>query len=169
MTNKLAQRKLHRRSVVDTAGGQFFAYEADGHVVYVDDDGNLFFDTEGKQPVADEHITTLVTQQMLQDSRVFDARIKLSEQHSGGSGLLARALRWHLDYNGGEIHPLNKDGINFYQVGRNASHQFFVGYNDGKQFVLSVCCDWDEEQQDTVIEERVREVDSWDGCYLGHL
>ncbi len=169
MGTPLAERTLQRRSVVDTAEGHFHSYMVDGHEIFVDDDCQMFFDPHGLQPVHDEALVNMVTAQMLKDMNVHVARMKLAEKQSDGNDILAEALRWHLAFTGGAVQPLEKDGITFYQVGRNASHEFFVGFKDGQRYVLSVCCDWDEDLQEAVLEENVRAVDTWDNCYLGHL
>jgi hypothetical protein len=72
-------------------------------------------------------------------------------------------IAWHLEFTGGPISPKVFSGIIFYLVGRNASHYFYIGLSDGKKYVRSAAVDYGEEH-----DEHIREVESWQGQYLGH-
>jgi len=85
---------------------------------------------------------------------------------------LAEVLRWHLEYMRykGDLEdpPVVRDGVAFYQVGRNASHYFFAGVDsDGRKFICTVGDSCDENGELTVVEH-VYEVDTFSGHYLGH-
>ena len=68
----------------------------------------------------------------------------------------------HLNYTGGvEQSPTLVEGIEFYSVGHNASHNFYIGYKDGQKWRLSYCLADDEDAQ------HLTKVDHFDG-YYGH-
>lgn len=169
MRTPLAERKLHRRAIVSTQSEDLFVYEVHGEQIFADDNGCLSYDTAKKDPVVDESTASVVLAQMMQDGRVVSARRKLAQKQAGGSGLLARVLGWHLEFTSGHMQPCPEGDLTFFQVGRNASHEFFVAIDDGQPHVMSICCDWDEEKQEAVIEKRIRKVNTLSACYLGHL
>lgn len=128
------------------------------------------------------------------DFEIAAARCALAAERAHGDELLAIAIRTHLEYTGGRLDaPEVVDGIAFYAVGRNASHEFAIGTKDGKCYVRSSgeefltaedAAAMDPEalaaiRRDRLIvedadgiffaESRVREVaPGWQGCYLGH-
>src|SRR3989344_3481943 len=60
---------------------------------------------------------------------------------------------WNRAYNGGKDvdDPHIRNGIEFWRVGHNASHEFHAGAMDGKRFRYSVDCavdyeDWPEKR-----------------------
>ncbi|MEK7481169.1 MAG: hypothetical protein AAB633_00260 [Patescibacteria group bacterium] len=88
-------------------------------------------------------------------------------------------MAWHQEFmrhrGGRDGRPdVQEDGVEFYQVGRNASHNFFVGVDmEGRKFVRTVGgggCDEDADGRLVWYEDKesVYEVVGFDGHYLGH-
>ena len=76
-------------------------------------------------------------------------------------------LRKHKEFVGDQphrAHVMQREGIKFFIVGRNASHDFFIGTKDGKRFILS----FGEGPDEGSYRYRMEEVESWCGRYLGH-
>ena len=81
-----------------------------------------------------------------------------------------------------EPHSSEHDGIDFYRVGHNASHEFYMGYKDGKFYAGSFGdsyvgpregCDCDslticEDEGHIIWEFSHREVPEHNWGYLGH-
>ena len=89
---------------------------------------------------------------------------------SNGDSVLQRIIRAALGFtNSFEPSTTEHDGITFYHVGRNASHEFYLGRKDGKTF--KYCCGesgrTDDEGYD-IPETNISECpnDSWG--YVGH-
>lgn len=85
----------------------------------------------------------------------------------------AEILRWHEEYvhywEGRKSRPMVCRGVEFYQVGQNASHDFFVGADaDGRKFIRAVGEEACDENGDPIVVEHVYEVVTFDGHYLGH-
>jgi hypothetical protein len=70
--------------------------------------------------------------------------------------------------------PMMMDGVEFWMVGRNASHQFFIG-KVGHAFLKYSVGEgaWDDEGFCTKLDEHIRAYNSFDelvkNAYLGHL
>ncbi len=85
---------------------------------------------------------------------------------------LAEIRRWHGEFvryrsYGGP--PVMRNGVRFYQVGRNASHEFFIGVDaDGQRYVHAVGENGWDENDNPIIGERIYPVESFAGHYLGH-
>ncbi|MBN2096741.1 hypothetical protein JW752_05120 [Candidatus Peregrinibacteria bacterium] len=74
-------------------------------------------------------------------------------------------LCWHLEYTQGQIRPIEKEGIIFYQVGHNASHEFYAGVKEDRKYKYTVGENYDEEGN-FYPDEKIYEVDEWG--YMGH-
>ena len=63
-------------------------------------------------------------------------------------------------------------GVTFYQIGRNASHEFYVGQM-GKFFLTYSCGEGFEDEEGNIeMDESIRVYSSLEdmtGAYLGHL
>ncbi len=70
-----------------------------------------------------------------------------------------------MEYNHGRIEPYPVEGIVFYQVGRNASHEFYAGAKDGRRYTFTSGEDYDEDGNFRP-DKRVYEVEKWG--YMGH-
>lgn len=80
--------------------------------------------------------------------------------------IIAEVKKMHKEFVGEHAYRakvVEHEGVTFSIVGQNASHDFFIGTKDGKRFILSVA-NWEDGSS----EECCREVDSWEGEYLGH-
>ncbi len=75
-------------------------------------------------------------------------------------------LCWHLEYEHGQIRSVEKKGITFYQVGHNASHEFYAGAKEGRKYKYTVGEDYDEEGN-FCPDEQIYEVEEWG--YMGHF
>ena len=94
----------------------------------------------------------------------------LAEQLHAGNPQAVEMFKAHLDFNDGDVDsdPLEYNGVVFYQVGRNASHQFFFGMKDGQAYRYSCGEGWeDEETGKWELEELFDPVDDFSG-YCGH-
>ncbi len=113
----------------------YIAREENGvHQVFRRDDNSGEF-----VEVADEFIRESSVQ-LLRHHHVFLQTRTRQLQHraaelSNGDKLLGRVMEAHLAYsNGRPSSPSSVDGIDFYVVGRNASHEFYLGTKDGRMF-----------------------------------
>ena len=70
------------------------------------------------------------------------ARAKImAERLFQGNTLAEEFLRWHMEFQGEARvteSPYMVDGIPFYQVGRNTSHEFFAGMRDGQLYRCAI-------------------------------
>lgn len=75
-------------------------------------------------------------------------------------------IPWNIKFNGGESpdEPFIVDGIRFWIVGRNASHEFCAGTKDGKRYSLTV----GEGRVEGEYYRRLEEVEDFTG-YYGHF
>lgn len=85
---------------------------------------------------------------------------------------LKEILEWHGEF---MRHRKGRDctavaqGMKFYQVGQNASHDFFVGVDaDGRKFVRTVGEGSCDENGDPTVVEQVYAVEVFSGHYFGH-
>lgn len=139
------------RYVVDTRSGR--------PVVFHDKTGEI---------VERREIIAAIKAQIEEDKKIKHARGKVAKILSDNDPTLAEILRWHLEYTGGKIkNPIQKEGVDFYQVGRNASHSFYAGVKDNNAYKMSVCYDYDHETGKDLSEEHIREV-TGDWGYMGH-
>ena len=108
------------------------------------------------------------------DLGIEKARAWIAKEYSEGDPILEGILRMHLEYNRGRINPHSHDGILFFSVGQNASHQFYAGTCDGCRYTYSCCSDYETDEDGKPISKEevgsVREVKHGVGWgYLGHL
>jgi hypothetical protein len=95
------------------------------------------------------------------------ARIQRAAELAGGNELLAEILLWNMNYRDGEIDtPIKKAGVDFYPVGRNATHDFYAGTKGGNRYEYVSADDWDDEKGEPKLYESVRKVKAWG--YMGH-
>lgn len=112
-----------------------------------------------------------VRRQGEEDMQIAKNRREKAEELSKGD----RALRWVLlnamSYANGEATPTKFDwttkvdpSIEFYQLGRNASHSFYAGVKDGQRWYLSQ--DDDPQDREDIFVKRVGSFDEIG--YWGH-
>jgi hypothetical protein len=135
--------------------------------------GFAVFDYGTQELSEDEAIISTIKTQVEQDKEVVHAREKVAEILSDKDPVLAGILRMHLEFNNGAIdkYPIKLDGITFYKVGRNASHEFSLGVKDGKLYKHSIGeGEWNEEENFYTVDEHIREVKEGEGFgYIGHF
>ena len=121
------------------------------------------FELESKKIVTDRTIIEKIRDEIEKNEAIKEARVIRAEELSQGDGLLERVLLDNMYYKNGDADsdPLILEGINFYQVGRNASHEFYMGTKDGKKYI----CNIEPGETDKVYME---EVENWEGRYYGH-
>lgn len=116
-----------------------------------------------------------------------------AEELANGAPQLKLIYELHLSFGHKEnldIHPIEKQGINFYAVGRNSSHYFYLGVKEGQLYEMTqgeedlatagiidqttINLDEEEVLRDqggsivAIFREHIRPVDSLEGLYLGH-
>lgn len=106
---------------------------------------------------------------------------EVAKRESKGNPLLEEVLLKHLHYewgkdtNGGVPQidkPTDVDGVKFWRVGHNASHEFYVGIDgNGKRFVRAIGEGVCENEDDIPeLKESITEVTGSEGWgYVGHL
>jgi len=124
--------------------------------------------------VDDIDIINAVRDQNMQDLLINVARWHIAKQAAGGNEILARILVMNIQYNSGEMdEPTLLDDpedpesyIEFWKVGRNATHGFYLGYKGGQRYRMSEYWDWDGEESH--LDQNITPVDDFSG-YIGHF
>ena len=108
-----------------------------------------------------------------------EERFRLTAKiYADGDSILERILVQHFAYSQAhtkEITDLKpsgyeKDGVTFYRLGHNASHEFYLGTKDGKIFKLSFGeGEWNEETETTSYDENITECTMETVGYMGHF
>jgi hypothetical protein len=97
---------------------------------------------------------------------------EVSAELAKDDAILAEVLMWHMRHSGvaEPDKPHEVDGIPFYCVGHNASHEFYAGTKDGKRYRYSVgeSCEVEEFDLPKIDRSPVTEVPDWGG-YYGHF
>ncbi|GEM_PF-5521025 len=174
----IAARAYHRHGYVCSARlvGSDKKIEGDtysiGNVCHVvTSDGGVFAERSDWRyvRVSDPVALSDIAAKIVADQETAQARDAYVAEIAGGDALLREVVRRHLDFTGGVVvEPYEREsGIRFYQVGRNVSHDFFIGTKDGKCYVLS-CGEvgWDWTLDIPICDEDVYEVKDWSECYL---
>lgn len=100
------------------------------------------------------------------NTQILEARKNRVQELAKGDHNLKQVLDWHQDFTDGLIlEPVVKDGIAFYQVGRNSSHEFYAGTKGGKRYVYSIGESADDSDG---FDENIREVEDASWGYMGH-
>ena len=116
---------------------------------------------------------------------------QVAQRHAKGDPIVAEILLWHLHYNWGKGNkprqpyidsPSVINGVKFWRVGHNASHEFYLGTGNGKRFrrAIGESCtvDWDGNPlvfdettgflTEPGLDESISEVTDFGG-YHGHF
>jgi hypothetical protein len=136
-------------------------------------DGTVFLDSgrgsEEKDRVIEDPTTIALIHAMRdEDTEIARARICLADdvanaRYNGDQNAFI-ALRAAISYCPGDPTSFSKDGIDFYSVGRNASHSFYMGLrknDDGTISLFSGADAYDDPFS-------YREKETWAGGYYGH-
>lgn len=69
-----------------------------------------------------------------------------------------------------KLFPTEENGIQFYVVGHNSSHEFYLGVDDdGHYWKMSCGESWSEDNQDySKLDRSITKLDSLDNQYFGH-
>jgi len=105
------------------------------------------YDSESRVFISDATVKESIAKLEAEDKKINQSRDWIAKQYSEGDSTLEMILRAHLEFEGGKIHPYSHEGILFFQVGQNSSHQFYVGTRDGKTYRLSVGEEYDEAEE----------------------
>lgn len=119
--------------------------------------------------IEDQSIIEGVLAQAKEDDEILNAREELAAREAGDNEILKDILDMHLSYNRGRIQPDvdEESGVTFYQVGRNASHEFYAGEKDGQKYIMSFGEDgWDDDKDEPIWKKNVHKTDEWG--YMGH-
>ena len=91
---------------------------------------------------------------------------EVAREHANGDPIVEEVLLWHLHYNWGKGNkpcrphidsPSEINGVKFWRVGHNASHEFYLGTDgNGKRFRRAVgeSLDFDWEGKPLVFDEK---------------
>lgn len=114
--------------------------------------------------VTDENVINEIQKQAELDKSIEAARNEKAKEMSGGDEILEDILRTNIDYNRGRIdNPMQVKGVDFYCVGHNSSHVFFMGTNGGRKYTLTY-----EPGEESAENGHFKEVESFAGGYYGH-
>lgn len=178
--NAKKQRHLIAHCIIPNVDeyDEFQQFEYQGEYYYVARSGKVYVEARTEDEFAfnrvkDKGIVAAICKMMEEDSFSDHVRDALAETLSSGDSLLRQVLRIHIEYNGGQVssYPFVKEGIRLYRVGRNASHEFYLGVKDGKMYRYS----FGEESYDCVSGETSyagdgpTEVDPERIGYIGHF
>ncbi|MBT5503780.1 hypothetical protein HOK15_06220 [Candidatus Falkowbacteria bacterium] len=112
---------------------------------------------------------------MYADDQIVDAKRDatakdFAEKLHGGDERAESMIRMHLEFEDSlEPYSMEREGGMFYQVGRNASHQFYFGMKEGQAYRYACGEGWeDEDTGEWNLDESQYPVDNWDG-YCGHF
>ena len=109
-----------------------------------------------------------VLNQRTQDMLIVASRYYLAKQAAGDSQPLYHIFHMNINFSDGTLdEPTVVDGIPFWQVGRNASHGFYMGYSDGQLYRMSEGYEWDD-QGNSMLDRHVTPVEDFGG-YMGHF
>lgn len=139
-----------------------YLYDAENDTVW------LYGWSDEVKLITDPEIIKNIKEQVEKDQEIDKARQQVAELLSAKVEL-QQILRWHMEYTRGGIRPTEKDGIVFYQVGHNASHEFYAGYKDGQLYEYTCGESWEPEDNPNLpgISEYVRPVEEFG--YMGHF
>jgi len=176
-------KPLHERNI--NSRGYSFSELLKGQIYTVNERSVLFCEETGevydhatRTEITDDAVVSAVMTLIDQDKETLAAREAFAVEMSNGDPILARVLTWHLWFNTSLGNPYRVEGVDFYEVGRNSSHQFYAGVKDGQRYRMSSGYDstYDEKGEPILdshgyeVEELVQnvsEVSSFDG-YYGH-
>lgn len=140
MANELWGRRLHCGGGIGSAtvsaelfrfGGIEYGLDSAMGIVYVRDD-----ETYELVPVTDEATIAGVRALAAEDAETLRARAQHVQELASGDPILVEVIEMHLAFRNGHIDsPHVEDGVAFYLVGQNASHQWSLGTKDGRSFV----------------------------------
>ena len=138
---------------------------------------NVPYDLEARAfitGVEGERIATEILRMKKEDEAIASARTARVHELAQGDAILAEILGWHMEYNRGRISELTiKEGVTLYQVGRNASHDFYAGVKNGQRYHYSyaegapIVDPETGEERGYKMDESLREVEDFEG-YYGH-
>jgi len=108
-----------------------------------------------------EEILPQIKALMAQDEETEQLRKNKALELADGDEVLASVFYANIEYNNGILSTATiVDGIPFYRVGHNASHDFYMGYKDGQRYRYSY--GYDDEKEPKPVA-----VDTFKG-YYGH-
>lgn len=136
----------------------------DGKQVICDRDRDHTFPVTKDQKAVKE-----ILKMRRENHNISKARALHAKELAKGDPDMKVILEWHMAFEDGPIsEPIIKDGITFYKVGRNASHDFYAGTKDGKKYAYSVYKEWVGESDTPILHENIREIEDWGREYMGH-
>lgn len=150
-----------------TISGVYYTIENQNYVFMPDSGCVYLYKNFPNTEITDPEIIGKIEALTEEDELIQNARQQAVEILAK-SDVMRDILRMHMEFTGGEIEPIEKDDIVFYQVGRNASHEFYAGYKDGQKYVYTCGETWDSENDPHTpgTEEKITPVNEWG--YMGH-
>lgn len=106
----------------------------------------------------------------LNHKNLIDSFQKAAHERANGDEVLEAIIAVAMEYrNSTEVQPSIKDGIEFFGVGHNASHAFYLGRKDGETYKRSYYCDYDPETGECFEEDHIRKLAPGEReGYIGH-
>jgi hypothetical protein len=116
----------------------------------------------------DKDIVAEIREQKAKDLFILQARDWLVIEMSEGDEILEGIYKMHIRYNSGEIDdPDIYQGVPFWPVGRNASHEFYLGVSNGQRYRMSEGYEYDDAGIGGNVRSS-RPVEDFHG-YMGHF
>lgn len=105
--------------------------------------------------------------------QIENARKQQAKKLANGNKILETIFKLHICFTDGEIRvPYIFEDIKFYQVGRNATHVFYLGGRNGKLYRYSSCGLFYDKNEgyfaDEAVDEYYHEVENLADEYIGH-
>lgn len=155
-------RYQDRSYVLTSIGGVFVCNKDDHH-----------YHTHHYTPVQDSQIISAIRNLELEDFQIRQARQVEAHRLAAemGEALLATPIFYNMFFNDGApdkptFFQEQAPGIPFFQVGRNSSHQFYMGAKDGQRYRVSTGYDYTPEDGE-IFCVNLSKTDDWSG-YWGH-
>ena len=129
-------------------------------------DQNMVLDYESREVITEgaEKVKKAYEVELCHEQRRHEQRDEHAAFLASQCGYGHEEARWvfyaAIEYADGEPKCIVKDGIGYYQIGRNASHDFYIGFDSEGQM-------W--KAADDYESWSAYKIDSLEGHYFGHL
>ena len=136
-----------------------------------DDCGNWWTEDSNEsdfERVVDKVVLKRLEALHIEDEQIKDERQQEVQRLAAGNDDLAFILQIHAEGHDGQMCPPSEfEGVQMYCVGRNASHEFYLGVKGGKRYYCSIGEGPYDEYDIPTCERHFEEITDWPS-YLGH-